>query len=103
MEEPGKSPGSFFSGSICQRGTVAKRPSTREGLYTTFATEIGATDVEANLEEEEFLGGLFDWFDEDEDEELAEAEVGLFEGWSIEIQPEGWHCHAPLIRRSRGW
>jgi hypothetical protein len=53
----------------------------REGLYTTFTTEIGAADAEAGLEEDELLGGLFDWFDEDEDEELAEAEAGLFEGW----------------------
>lgn len=61
---------------------------TDAGLFGDFASEsglVGEEETEAfsaaeyEVGEDEFLGGLFNWFDEDEDAALGEEEAGWFE------------------------
>ena len=49
-----------------------------EGGYNDFATEAGVTDAEAGLNEDQFLGGMFSWLDDDDDASLNEEEAN---GW----------------------
>ena len=51
---------------------------TDTDLFAGFADAAGVEDPAAGIGEEEFLGGLFDWFDEDDDDLLIADEGGWF-------------------------
>ena len=48
------------------------------GLFGDFATAGGIEATEDGINEDEFLGGLFDWFDADDDSGIVADEAGWF-------------------------
>lgn len=63
-------------------GTLSEEEFTsgfeEAGLFESFATSAGIENVEEGIGEEEFSGGLFDWFDADDDGGLIADEAGWF-------------------------
>ena len=49
-----------------------------EGLFESFGTSAGLENVDDGIGEDEFFGGLFDWFDADDDGGLIADEAGWF-------------------------
>ena len=47
-------------------------------LFEDFAEAAGVEDPSAGVGEDDFLFGLFDWFDEDDDDSVSEEEAGWF-------------------------
>jgi Ca2+-binding EF-hand superfamily protein len=47
-------------------------------LYEDFAAEVGIENPNGGIGEDAFVGGLFDWFDADDDGEVSPGESGWF-------------------------